>query len=828
MPSLARRAARPSSALIAALAALAGTPLAAQSDPFELPKGLTAQTVRPDDGPRLSEITVDGRSRARMITVAGSGSALTINAEDARAAGLPVPDGVDGPIKLADLKLYEWKYDSLRQRLSVKLFRHGDGDNLKDFAARGEAASESAPLLALRVDYDLTATVARGHSSAGGLVSATVVYGNFALNSSARAATDPQLGSPALLRLDTTARLAFPEKGWSASVGDFVSAGSQSQRAVRMGGVQIASDFDLRPDLVTVPLPEFAGSVAVPTTIDVLAGDQRYNLGEVAPGDFTVRNVPSQPGRGEASVILRDALGREVVQTARFYISNELLAPHTTGFAVNAGFVRRRYGIVSNDYGQLAATAYVRRGLSSYLTLEASGEWTRGVGNAGVRGDFVIAKVALATVEARMSRDSIAGTGTLLHIALESVGPKLGGSIRATLPSANYRDVATRLGDDPPPREYAAQFFYRFSADSELQLSYARQQYRSLLPTGLGDRDSEVLNANFRARLSTRATLFAGGGMRRGSSGTSYSAAIGISLSLGGRTNAGAYASYDDGKFSGSATYAHDAQQDGEFGYRGQMNVSETSQRLTGGLTWRDRRVFLDGQIEEVDGKFAARANARGTLLLAGGTVFARNQSGGSYALVRTGKVGGIPITRENQDVGVTNQSGLLLVQDIPAQATIKIDVKADKLPADALVRETTHFIRVPRRAVALVDIETLRFRPVLRKLSDPSGQPLPAGLPVKALPSGETTIVGFDGVAEINAGTGDTRLMVGNAGQFCVVDLKGVALERGDDHPLACQPAAIANDGAGDGQLTTGRIAAKDRKKRERRPRGAVALSGF
>lgn len=822
MPSLARRAASPSLALVAALAAMAGSPAAAETDPFALPDGLTAQSVRPDDGPRLSEISVDGRTRARMITVAGSGREMTIDADDARAAGLPVADNLKGPVKLSALQVYQWNYDGLRQRLEVKLFRHGDGANLKDFAARADTPSESAPLLALRVDYDLTATVARHGVSAGGLVSATVVYGNFALNSSARAATDPQAGSPKLLRLDTTARLAFPDKGWSASLGDFVSAGSQSQRAVRMGGLQVASDFELRPDLVTVPLPEFAGRVAVPTTVDVLAGDQRYQLGEVAPGDFTVRNVPSQPGRGEASVILRDALGREVVQTARFYISNDLLAPHTTGFAVNAGFVRRRYGFASNDYGQLAATAYVRRGLSSSLTLEGSGEWTRGVGNAGVRGDFVIAKVALATVEARLSRDSVAGTGTLLHVALESMGPKLGGSIRATLPSANYRDVATRLGDDPPPREYAAQFFYRFSADSELQLSYAKQQYRSLLPLGLGDRDSEVLNANFRARLSSRATLFAGGGMRNGGSGTVYSAAIGVSFNLGGRTNAGAYASYDDGRLSGSATYSHDAQADGEIGYRAQANVSETSQRLAGGLTWRDRRVFLDGQVEEVDGAFAARANARGTLLLAGGTVFARNQSGGSYALVRTGKVGGIPITRENQEVGTTNAKGLLLVQDIPAQATIKIDVKADKLPADALVRETTHFIRVPRRAVSLVEIETLRFRPVMRKLIDAQGQPLPAGMPVRALPSGETTIVGFDGMAEINAGADNARLLVGPSNDACVVNLKGGALENAEV-PLPCQPLTVAEADT----MRAGAAGAPAHGKGKRRRAGAaVALS--
>jgi outer membrane usher protein FimD/PapC len=793
MPSLARHAARPSGALLAALAALTGSPLAAQSDPFALPQGLTAQSVAEADAPMLSEIVIDGAARARMVTLSGRGDRLTIDAEEARGAGLPVPEGASGPIRLSSLRIYEWKFDPLRQRLSVQLFRTGENANLKDFATRQRAASESRPLLALRVDYDLTATLSQGRSSAGGLVSATLVYGNFAINGSARASTLPELGAPTILRLDTTARLAMPADGLSASLGDFVSAGSQSQRAVRMGGIQIASDFELRPDLVTVPLPAFSGNVAVPTTVDVLAGDQRYQLGEIEPGDFTVRNVPTQPGRGETSVVLRDALGREVVQTARFYFSDALLAPRTTGYAVNAGFVRRRYGYASNDYGQLAATAFVRRGLSSSLTMEASGEWTHGVTNGGIRGDFVLGKVALATVEARASRDATAGTGTLLTVALESVGQKLGGSIRATLPSANYRDVATRLGDDPPPRQYAAQAFYRFTPNTELQLSYARQEFRPAGGTVQREPVTEVMNANVRARLSSRATFFAGGGWRRGASGSSWSTALGLSISFGTRTNAGAYASYDGGRASASATYAHDAIRDGQIGYRAAANVSQRSQRVSGGLTWRDRRILLDGQVEEVDGSVAARVNARGTLLLAGGTVFARNQTGGSYALVRTGRVGGIPITRENQAVGTTDRNGLLLVQNIPAQATIKIDVDADKLPADALVRETTKLIRVPRRAVALVEIETVRFRPVLRKLVDAAGNPIATGSPVRAMPSGEMSIVGFDGLAEINAGAEDRSLIVGPAGQACAVELTRADLEGAGDRPLVCRPAVIA-----------------------------------
>ncbi|MXO75441.1 fimbria/pilus outer membrane usher protein [Altererythrobacter aerius] len=794
MPSLARHVARPPAALLAALAALSThTPVAAQSDPFALPEGLTAQSVAQSAVPLLSEIVVDGKAGARMVTLAGSGDALAIDAQEARDAGLPVPEGASGPIRLASLKLYAWSFDPLRQRLTVQRFRTGENANLKDFAPRPRQASESTPLLALRIDYDLTATLSQSRSSAGGLLSSTLVYGNFALHGSARASTVPELGTPTILRLDTAARLAIPATGTAASLGDFVSAGSQSQRAVRMGGIQIASDFALRPDLVTLPLPAFSGDVAVPTTIDVLAGDQRYTLGDIEPGEFSVRNVPTQPGRGEASVILRDPLGREVVQTARFYVSDALLAPRTTGYAVNAGFVRRRYGFASNDYGQLAATAFVRRGLSPSLTAEASGEWTRGVGNGGLRGDFVLAKVALATIEGRVSSDSDTGRGTLLNIALESIGQKVGGSIRATLPSAGYRDVASRLGDEPPPRQYAAQVFYRLAPNTEFQVSYARQQFRVLPGPRPRDPLSEVMNANLRARLSSRATFFAGAGWRRSSSGSSWSVALGLSMRFGERTNTGLYTSYDDGRAAGSATFARDAIRDGEIGYRGAASISQGSHRVSGGLTWRDRRMLVDGQVEAVNGSVAARANARGTLLLAGGAVFARNQTGGSYALVRTGRVGGIPITRENQAVGVTNDRGLLLVQNIPAQATIKIDVDADRLPADALVRETTKMIRVPQRAVALVEIETTRFRPVLRQLRDTGGAVIATGTAVQFMPSGLTGIVGFDGLVEINAGAQDDRLMVGAPGNGCVAELTEAVLADESGAAITCRPVTIA-----------------------------------
>ena len=92
--------------------------------------------------------------------------------------------------------------------------------------------------------------------------------------------------------------------------------------------------------------------------------------------------------------------------------------------------------------------------------------------------------------------------------------------------------------------------------------------------------------------------------------------------------------------------------------------------------------------------------------------------------------------------------------------------------------------------------IDAVRFIPVMRMLVDSSGLPLPPGLRVRALPSGETTLTGFDGLVEVNAGAADTRLMVGSPGSGCVVNLTGLDLTGAGDAPLRCERAVIAADG--------------------------------
>ena len=770
----------------ALLAATGGSPALAQEDPFALPRNLTAQSVAAADGPGLCEISIDGAVRARLIELSWHGRDLLIDAEAARVAGLPVPIGTPAMIPLASLRVSKWSFDSTHQRLDIQLFRRSDGDNLIDLSPARRSNGASAPLTALIVNYDLTATMARGQFAAAGLAEATLVRNNAALTSAFQfgTSTDP---TPHVIRLDTQIQILFPSKGWALTAGDYISAGGQSQRALRLGGVQIASDYSLRPDLVTIPLPSFTGQVAVPTGIDLISGDQRFKLGEVAPGEFTVRNVPVSTGRGEVSIITRDVLGREVIESARFYVSRNLLARNLSEFAINAGFVRRRYGVRSMDYGPIAASAYFRRGLSSHLTVEGTAEWTPGLSNIGARSDLALGGLALATVEGRISRDAAMGTsGTLLNLGLESSGRRISGRIGVILPSKTYHDVAFKLGDAAQPRQFFAQLAFDLGRKNQLQLSMTREERRFDPRFPRLELHRDIVRGSFRANLRRNVDFVSSLAWQK-TVKKEFSVFGGVSVQFGAGRHAQASLSKNgNSPLSGAIGFSRHDVEGIPLGYAFDRSFGMVARNAVS-VAYRSPMARIEGQAELVGGHFALRGNARGTLIIAGGRIFARNQTGGSYALVRTGRIDGVAVRRENRSAGVTAHGGLLLIENIPEQVPISFDIDADKLPADALARDTHRSIIVPRRSVGLVRLDVVHFVPRQIRLVKPDGMPLIAGLLLKALPSGEETITGFDGLVDFNEGGADRRIAaMGDGENACIADIPR------DELTTRAQPEAL------------------------------------
>lgn len=807
MPNQSRRAAKGLIAFAAGVAALTGSGANAQTDPFALPKTATATAataaVQEIDGPGPSEIEVDGQLRARLVDLQGRGEALTIDAANARVAGLPVPETANGPIPLSTLKIHKWSFDPLRQRLAVTLLRRSDGPNFRDFARRDAELAQRRTIAALRIDYDFAATVTRRGASAAGLVGAALVKGDFVAATGARVGTET-----AAIRLDSFVQMRLPRSTAIATMGDFVSAGSSSQRALRLGGVQIASDFAQQPDLVTAPMPAFSGAVAVPTTLDILTADNRYNLGKIEPGEFTVRNIPTNPGRGSMAVLLRDSLGRETVRTVSFYVSNTLLRPGLSAYAANAGFVRRRYGVASDDYGPLVASAYYRRGLSPFLTLEASGESTPGLLNFGSRADFTIGNVALASVGLRGSRDSRAGTGAMLSSSLESLGRGVGGRIGVTLPTADYRDVASHLGDRPPPRCVFANLIFDLRRNMPLQLAWVRQTSaaRPGAPRQVGERD-EVVSASLFHSPSQRVNFSLVGGMRAGAAGRSAFVTAGISIRFGARHSLSAGANEGAGQSSATLAWQYNDQQNSGLRAQASLGTLDGAPRITGSAIHEGRWSLLQANVAAGAGEIAGQVSATGALIATGGTVYARSRSNNGYVLVRAGGVAGIPVKLENRFVGKTDRRGRLLVQNLRTLVPQHIDVDPAMIPDDAVVLTSRHVVSVPLRAVGLVDIKAMYFRPVVLRIVDASGAPLAAGLPVVAGPSGRDMLVGYDGLVEFNSASGDRRLLVKSPAGDCVLELDALPEQ---DTPLVCR--AVGTIAAAEGPVAPAPAPARER----------------
>src|SRR6185437_5134124 len=211
----------------------------------------------------------------------------------------------------------------------------------------------------------------------------------------------PDSADSSAVRLDSTYVYSDTETMRRYRVGDFISGFLPWTRPVRMGGVQVSSDYSMRPDLITFPVPELSGSVAVPSAVDVLINGTQVLSRQIHPGPFQVPQLPVVNGQGTISMSVTNALGQQVTTELPFYASSELLAPGLQTYSAEIGFVRKNWGVVSNDYGSLAGVVAYRRGLTPDLTIEAHGEATRGhfmAGAGGVLsvGNFAVANLAIA------------------------------------------------------------------------------------------------------------------------------------------------------------------------------------------------------------------------------------------------------------------------------------------------------------------------------------------------------------------------------------------------------------------------------------------------
>ena len=186
------------------------------------------------------------------------------------------------------------------------------------------------------------------------------------------------------MRLESKWQYVDPEKIRIYTLGDFISNSPDWGSSVRLAGFQWSSAYSQRGDIVTSALPQFSGSAALPSTLDLYVNQQKIYSGLVPSGPFDIKQLPFISGN-EVTLVTTDATGMQSITKKPYYFSSKILAKGINEFSVDVGIPRYNYGLYSNDYDDATfASGAIRYGYSNSLTLSGGAEAsTDGLSNLG-------------------------------------------------------------------------------------------------------------------------------------------------------------------------------------------------------------------------------------------------------------------------------------------------------------------------------------------------------------------------------------------------------------------------------------------------------------
>ncbi|MDU4093790.1 MAG: fimbria/pilus outer membrane usher protein, partial [Pantoea sp.] len=666
-----------------AIAGLYGclSPLSSSAETYSSLPPPPAATAAQDASPQyMLGLVVNQQESEQIVPVIFRDGHYWLRAGDLQRAGLPVEKLNGAEVDVSAMPEVQVEYDSQRQRLLLTVptdWLPEQTFNGRDNAPRYPAQSSTGALL----NYDFYTS---HNSQAGSRVSA---WNEFRLFGAAGQFTSNGVWQEQLsgngnlndgyLRYDTWWSYEDENRVLSWRVGDLITDALGWSSSVRLGGIQLARDFSVRPDMVTWPLPSFAGQAAVPSTVDLFVNGYRTSSNQVQPGPWTMNNMPFVNGAGDAVVVTTDAVGRQVSTSLPFYVSSDLLKSGLSDFSFSAGALRNNYGVKNFDYGTAAASGSYRYGMTDWLTLEthAEGADSLALGGGGAQlrlGAFGVVNGALA--QSRM--DAASGNQYSWGYQYNNRWFSLG--TQHTIRSADFADLALYSTRSSNTNDIVWTLSRR---SAQYNASVSLNRFGSLgaafidITSGSGDR-TRLWNLSWSKNLWGNSSLYVAATRDVGSD--AWSGAVSLIIPFGEHSNASLSFERDQQGGNAQRVYLSRAMpSDGGFAWDASWaNQNSGGDYRQGSLRWRNQKVDTSAGFYGDSDNSTEWADVTGSLVLMDSRLFAANEVNDAFVLVKTGYPD-VTVRYENQAMGRTDRDGYLLVPRISSYYPAKYDIDA-------------------------------------------------------------------------------------------------------------------------------------------------------
>jgi len=690
------------------------------------------------------ETSLNGNPIGNLTPFIEKNGKLSASPRVLRDMGFRVPDDSSSPIALDDIDRLNYRYSQDVQRISMT----APLDEL-DLEAT-ELTNETSPDIevssgtGLLLNYDIYAWYSTKRYKSVSAFSELRFFSSLGVLSSTalfKKETGAQqiAGQSDSVRLDTQWETSWPGSAISLRLGDTHTAAVPWSRATRIGGIQLSRNFALKPYFSTAPLPSFLGSADIPSNAELYVNGIKQFEQEVPAGPFNIQTMPYISGAGNATLVLTDAMGKQRAVELPFYNSTTLLKKGLADWSIEAGYVRKSYGIKSFDYGHDPMySGSIRYGVTNAITAEAHAESTKKLVNYGAGVNARLGQFGVVTGSYASSRHNNV-KGSLYSWGYQWQGSRFHVSADLKKAQKTYRDVASLYGSEVPETNRILSGGVNLDQWGQLGVSYINLKY-------FGQPADRYLNVYWNKQLNDTVNVTLNYNKDLGKSGR-QTLFLGVSFNFDQRYSAyvSATALNDTNRYT--ASVFRRSEDDEGLSWMVQSQYERQSAGLYASANYRGRYGEYSAGVQSDKGNSAAFANTTGSLVLMSGGVFASRQITDGFAVVSTNGVKDVPVQLENRNYGTTNNSGLLIVTPLNAYQKNQIAIDPSALPANMMIDKVNTTVAPGRGSGTRVLFKVAPARSATVILHDRDGQPLPLGTRI-VLNGGSGTIVGYDGIA--------------------------------------------------------------------------------
>ncbi|MCC3701638.1 fimbria/pilus outer membrane usher protein [Rouxiella badensis] len=760
--------------------------IAEVNTPGGQPDGIINDTARIPGIDLYLDVTLNG-NHLGLAHFGDANGKLYASANTLRQLGFRLPKEATDAVSLNNIDQLKIDYDVQQQTLNmtVPLSQLDSATTeLNGLNMQSPAAAKSRGML---LNYDLYAAQQNG-TTANSFTEfrAFNSEGVFSSTQLTRYSEQTNSGSQGneFSRLDTSWRSSFPDKLLAVTVGDTLTSSLSWSRPTRIAGIQIGTDYSLQPYLRTAPLPTFLGSATLPSSVELFVNGMKYYNGQVPSGNFAINTMPNISGAGNAQVVMTDALGRTTTQNFSFYNDQQLLREGLKDWSAEVGVVRKNYGYASNDYGSTpAASGTWRYGVSNTLTTGIHSEATDGLANGGVSSDWIPGSQS-GTISTSLAFSTDRGqSGSLYSVGYRWAGTRFSFGASTTATTGNYHDVATHYGTAPPALNSNVVVGYDTGYLGNVSLSYLQFRY---------PQESAIRYANANWFKSVAENVYLSAGYSQNMDDKSdRSVYLMVSVTLDNRITASTTVQRTNNQTGYQVNASQSQPSEGGWGWNVAADQQDSQQSGQGEVGYLGRYGNVYTGFNNMPDNHYGYAGASGSLVMMGGGLFAAREITNGFAVVSTDGVPDVPVKLQNNPVGTTNNSGLLLVTPLNSYQKNLLSIDPMSLPANTRITRIEANATPGDRSGTLVNftIESVRAAQVV--LTDARGKVIPEGSQVRLNGDQSQTVpVGFDGMAYFDTLKQHNTLQVTTNSGTCSVQFDYPAKTEGIPQigPLACK----------------------------------------